>query len=339
MTATMKDIAAVAGVSTATVSYVINGSRRVSPELSARVQRAVRELGYTPNAVAQSLRHARTRSIGLLVPDNSNPFFAELAKGVEDEAFERGYSVLLCNSNSSHEREARYLELLLAKQIDGLLYSPTTGSISDVAPFLARQVPVVTFYRDPGVLPVDAVRVDNARMGYVATSHLLELGHRRIAFIEPAADGASSQRVLGYREALRQAGILEDPALIVRGDNRFEGGGAAVRELLATGVAFTGLVAANDATALGAMGTLQHAGLGIPADISIVGIDDIRQASFWTPSLTTVSQPKYEAGQQALAFLVERIEGDKTPPRRIVLETHLVVRASTAPPPRTQEKQ
>jgi LacI family transcriptional regulator len=339
MTATIKDIATRAGVSTATVSYVINGSRRVSPERTARVQRAVRELGYAPNAVAQSLRQARTRSIGLLVPDNSNPFFAELAKGVEDGAFERGYSVLLCNSNSSREREARYLELLLTKRVDGLLYSPTTASIRDLAPFLARRIPVVTFYRDPGEMPVDAIRVDNVRMGYLATRHLLELGHRRIAFIEPAAEGASSQRVLGYRDALREAGIPGDPALVVRGDNRFEGGGAAARELLASGVAFTGLVAANDATALGAMGTFQHAGLGVPADISIVGIDDIRQASFWTPSLTTVRQPKYEAGQQALAFLVERIEGAVAPPRRVVLDTQLVVRVSTAPPPRTEEEQ
>jgi LacI family transcriptional regulator len=298
----------------------------------------VAELGYAPNAVAQSLRRARTRSIGLLVPDNANPFFAELAKGVEDEAFDRGYSVLLCNSNSSQDREARYLQLLLAKRVDGVLLSPTTASLSQLGPFLAQQIPIVTFYRDPGQLPVDALRVDNARMGYLATSHLIELGHRRIAFIEPVSThSASSQRVAGYRQALADAGIDADPSLVARGDNRFEGGAMAAGELLASGASFTAVVAANDATALGAMGALQQAGVRIPADVSIVGIDDIRLASFSTPPLTTVHQPKYEAGRQALGFLVERIEGSEAPPRRIALPSHLVSRASTAAPTPSKE--
>ena len=264
MSVTIKDIASRADVSTATVSYVINGSRPVSPELTQRVQLAVLELGYAPNAVAQSLRQARTLSIGLLVPDNANPFFAELSKGVEDEAYERGYSVLLCNSNSSPDREARYLDLLIAKRVDGLLFSPTTSGLDQLTPLLARRVPVVTFYRDPGQLPVDSIRVDNARLGYTATSHLIELGHRDIAFIQPASQGASSRRVDGYRQALADAGIEPDEELMPGGDNRFEGGGSAARALLDSGRQFTAVVAANDATAIGAMGTLQQAGYRVP---------------------------------------------------------------------------
>jgi len=329
---TIKDIATRAGVSTATVSYVINGSRPVSPKLTERVQRAVLELGYAPNAVAQSLRQARTRSIGLLVPDNANPFYAELAKGVEDEAFERGYSVLLCNSNSSPDREARYLELLVAKRVDGLLISPTTSGIDQLAPLLARRVPIVAFYRDPGQLPLDSIRVDNARMGYTATSHLIELGHRAIAFIRPASKGASAKRVDGYRQALEDAGLGADDRLAPVGDNHFDGGAAAAQDLLDTGLPFTAVVAANDAMALGAMGTLQHAGYRVPDDVSVVGIDDIRLASYAVPPLTTISQPKYEAGRQALGFLVDRLEGADAPPRRILLESRLVTRGSTASP-------
>ena len=200
-----------AGVSTATVSYVINGTRFVSPHLRDRVMAAVAELDYRPNAVAQSLRQKRTRTIGLIVPDNSNPFFAEVAKGVEDAGYDAGVSVMLCNSDGKFDREVRYLQLLRDKQVEGVVFIATTPRVDHLAGIVERSIPVVVFYRSVPNFDVDTLVVDNFGGGRLATRHLIELGHTRIACVSPAStDSPSSLRVSGFRSAIGEAGLSID---------------------------------------------------------------------------------------------------------------------------------
>jgi LacI family transcriptional regulator len=331
---TIKDIAQRAGVSTATVSYVISGSRFVSPELRERVRAAIVELDYRPNAVARSLRQKKTRTIGLIVPDNSNPFFAEVAKGVEDAGYEAGVSVILCNSDGSFDREHRYLQTLRDKQVDGVIFMATTPATDHLASVVERRIPVVVFYRRVPRLNVDTLVVDNLGGGYLATRHLIELGHTEIACVAPASTNSpSALRVGGFRRAMTEAGLTIDEALIYRGDNRFAGGRDGVEHLLATGRPFTAVFAGNDVMAVGTLRTLRERGLDVPGDVSVVGFDGIALGDFVSPSLTTIVQPRYDAGQRAFRLLLERIEDGYAGPRRdIELEARLVVRESSAPP-------
>jgi LacI family transcriptional regulator len=330
---TIKDIASRAGVSVATVSYVVNKSRFVSPELTTRVEEAIDLLGYSPNAVARSLRQNRTKLIGLIIPDNSNPFFAEIAKGVEDAGFEAGYSVILCNSNASLDRELVYMNLLRSKRVEGIIFIATSTQVEQVRSFGKAKIPVVIFYRDIPGLDVDTIRIDNFKAGYTATRHLIDLGHQTIACIRPASDETpSAQRVEGFKHAMDESGLTWYPELIPQGDNRVSGGKSAVHELIRSKRNFTAIFATNDAMAIGSMRALREIGYHIPKDVSVVGVDDILLASYVEPPLTTIAQPKYEAGCQAVEFLLERIESEyKKGPRNIFLETKLIVRESTAP--------
>ncbi len=332
---TIKDIARKADVSVATVSYVINKNRWVSPELTDRVNDAITELGYTPNAVARSLRQSKTKTIGLIVPDNSNPFFAEIAKGVEDAGFDAGYSVILCNSNAMIERELTYLEMLRSKRVDGMIFLATTTEISHLNPLIKSGIPAVIFYRQSDDLDVDTFCIDNERAGFIATRHLIELGHRQIACIQPAsASTASGLRVVGYQRALAMDGLTWSEGLMPRGDNLLGGGWRAANALIESGEPFSAVFASNDAMAIGCIRALREARYHIPEEVSVAGIDDILLASFCEPTLTTVSQPKYEAGRQAVARLLERIHGDYAAgPREFELELKLIVRNSSHPAP------
>ena len=333
MSITMKDIAKQAGVSVATVSYVVNKSRWVSPELTARVLDAIQQLGYSPNAVARNLRQNRTQMIGLIVPDSSNPFFAEIAKGIEDAGFEAGYSVILCNSNASLERELVYLNLLQSKRVDGIIFIATTTQVEQIRPVVKSGIPVVIFYRELPGLGVDTFQIDNFKAGYLATQHLIELGHREIACIQPASPVTpSGLRVDGYQKAMQEAGLAAPEALMPRGDNRVSGGKKAALELVESGLPFSAIFSANDAMAIGAIRALRELGYSIPENVSIVGVDDIILASYCEPPLTTVAQPKYDAGCQAINFLIERIQGCCTEePRNVSLDIELVRRDSSIP--------
>jgi LacI family transcriptional regulator len=330
---TIKDIARQAGVSVATVSYVINKTRYVSPELTARVVESIEQLGYSPNAVARSLRQKSTKMIGLIVPDSSNPFFAEIAKGVEDAGFNAGYSVILCNSNASLDREQIYLDLLRSKRVEGIIFFATTTQVEQIRPFVRGGIPVVVFYRDLPGLDIDTFRIDNFQAGYLATRHLIQLGHREIACIQPASpETPSSLRVEGYLQAMRESGLAIRDELMPRGDNRVSGGKEAALALARSGRKFSAVFSANDAMAIGAMRALRELGYRIPQDISLIGVDDIILASYTEPPLTSISQPKYEAGCQAVDFLIQRIEGAYGQgPRNVLLEIRLVDRASTIP--------
>jgi LacI family transcriptional regulator len=333
---TQEDVARMAGVSRATVSYVINnrtdGNVRISEETRCRVLEAIEELGYRPNVLARSLRRGQTHTIGMIVPDNTNPFFAEVARGVEDTSFEQGYSVILCNSDSDLDKELLYTNVLAEKRVDGILFVAVGMSAERICVLQERRMPVVVVDRDiPGVT-VDSVMTANERGGWLATRHLIELGHRRIAFIAGPSDVTpSAERVTGYRQALREADIPVDEALILKGDFQYESGYQATHQLLSIDDSPTAIFACNDLMAIGTISAAVGLGRQIPADLSVVGFDDVPLACFANPSLTTVVQPKYEIGVVAATMLLERMQDPDRPPHRKMLDTELVVRQSTAP--------
>jgi LacI family transcriptional regulator len=327
--ATLKDVAERAEVSTATVSHVINETRFVSEELKARVYQAMRELNYRPNAIARSLRRRKTHNLGMIVPDISYPFLAEVARGVEDAGFELGYNVILCDSDGDLEMEANTIELLQEKKVDGIIFVAAGESSSHVQALIEQGMPVVVCDRElPGV-EVDTVIADNVGSGYQATEHLIGLGHRRIGCIAgPQELGISHKRVEGYKQALEQHGLPLREESTVRGDFRCQGGYEVMRELLALDEPPTAVFACNDLMAMGAICAASQKKLRIPQDVAIVGCDDIALASFTNPSLTTVAQPKHEMGAAAVEMLVERIKDKSKPPTRRLLPTELVIRDS-----------
>jgi len=269
----------------------------------------------------------------LIVPDNANPFFAEIAKGVEDAGFEAGYSVMLCNSNKSEEREIAHLEMLQSKRVDGILISPASPSAKQVLSVIGQNIPVVVFYRDVGELDVDSFVIDNLKAGYIATQHLIDLGHTDIACIRPISRNTpSAQRVEGYLSAIADHGLEVNPNLLLQGRNDIESGKEVTQALIDSGQIFTAIVASNDAMAIGAVRALLENKINVPGDVSVVGIDNIALASYIEPPLTTVSQQKYETGNKAASYLIERIESKyKGGARMVNLELELIQRASSGP--------
>ena len=339
---TIQDVAARSGVSISTVSRVVTGAVAVEPATSERVREAIAALGYRPNLLARSFRRRVTHTIGLLVPDNSNPFFAELARTIEDAGFADGYSVVLCNSDLSAVKQETYIDVLLANRVDGLILVssgliPTVGRHDAVARILDAGAPCVVVDRDLGETPVDQVLVDNDQGGYLAGEHLIALGHRRIAcLVGPSDLTPSAGRIAGFQRALADAGLTVAAEGLVRGNGRPDGGSAAALQLLERGVVGAGDVTAifafNDQMATGAIGALQRAGCRVPQDVSVIGFDDIPQSAAIFPALTTVAQPIAEMGSIGVRLLLDRIARRDAPHQRVRLSTRLVVRESTGPP-------
>lgn len=330
---TMKDVAQAAGVSVTTVSHVINETRYVSEELRERVLKAMEELNYHPNSLARSLRQGISHTIGLIVPDNSNPFFADVARVVETRGFEAGYSTILCNTDGQLEKELAYVNVLLAKQVDGVIFIAASSQSEHITLLTEERVPVVIADRQMPDAEVDVVLVDNYRGGYLATEYLISLGHHRIGCITGPSDTTpSADRVRGYKDALTSAGLPVDESLIVRGDFRYASGISGAQKLLDLKDPPTAIFAHNDVMAMAAMATIREKGFSIPEDISIVGFDDIPQASFTSPPLTTIAQPIQDIGRIATDLLIERMSGTTPhPSRKIILDVKLVVRGSCAP--------
>jgi LacI family transcriptional regulator len=339
---TIQDVAARSGVSISTVSRVVTGAVAVEPETAERVREAIAALGYRPNLLARSFRRRVTHTIGLLVPDNSNPFFAELARTIEDAGFADGYSVVLCNSDLSAVKQETYIDVLLANRVDGLILVssgliPTVGRHDAVARILDAGAPCVVVDRDLGETPVDQVLVDNDQGGYLAGEHLIALGHRRIAcLVGPSDLTPSAGRIAGFQRALADAGLAVAAEGLVRGNGRPDGGSAAALQLLERGVVGAGDVTAifafNDQMATGAIGALQRAGCRVPQDVSVIGFDDIPQSAAIFPALTTIAQPIAEMGSIGVRLLLDRIARRDAPHQRVRLSTRLVVRESTGPP-------
>lgn len=329
--ATLRDVARRAGVSIATVSYVLNGTRPVSPEVEARVWEAVAALQYRPNRLARGLRRKRTHVLGLIVPDNANPFFAEIARGLEDISFAHDYSLILCNSDGDPSKEQRYLGVLIEQQVDGIALVSASATPAHLTILRERGIPFVVVDRDLPGLEADCVLADNFQGGYLATWHLLNRGHRRIACITGPSDlTPSADRVRGYQKAMEEAGIEPLEVWVYRGDFRAESGYHAARFFLSLPLPIrpTAIFACNDLMAIGAMRAIGEAGLSIPQDIALVGFDDIVLASYVIPPLTTVAQPTYEMGRLAGELLLRRIQARGRPPARHLLPVRLIVRHS-----------
>ena len=330
--ANIKDVALHAGVSVTTVSHVVNGTRFVSETARQRVEEAVRELGYVPSAVARSLKHNTTRTFGMVIPNNSNPYFAEIIRGVEDRCFAAGYNVILCNSNDDPERQASYLRVLAEKRIDGLVLVVTGSDAVARATLGGIAMPLVLLDREVSGVSGDLVEVNHVLGSQMATRHLLELGHPRVACISgPPGLSPSSQRRAGWKDALEKAGVERKESDLARGDFTARGGYLAMQALLKRRPRPTAVFACNDLMAFGALTAAREAGIAVPQQLSIVGFDDIDLAAFSAPPLTTVAQPKKQIGTVAADLLLERVGNARTDNRQMILDPELRIRASTAP--------
>jgi LacI family transcriptional regulator len=333
--ATIKDVAAVAGVSFTTVSHVVNNSRPVSADVRAKVERAIRELNYVPSAVARSLKARSTATVGLLVPNGTNPYFAELARGVEDGCAKKGYCVFFCNSDDDPDKQRNYLRVLQEKRIDGLIVA-SAGDDAVLASTLAdAREPLVVVDRNIEGLNADLVQIDHERGAWLATRHLLELGHSRIGCITgPVTTAVSAMRVHGFLRAMAERGIEVPSGAIVESDFSGTGGYRAAARLL-DGARPTAIFACNDMMGIGALRAAAERGLSVPGDCSIIGFDDIQFGHFTWPTLSTVGQSVRALGELAALTLIERIAGGAPaqpgPGRRRVMAPRLIARESTAP--------
>jgi LacI family transcriptional regulator len=327
--ASITDVARAVGVSPTTVSHALSGRRPVRQETVQAIRRAMDELDYVPNHAGRSLRIGSNHVVGLLVQDVSNPFYAELARGVEDVAESRGFSVLLGNTNFESTREAHYAQLFRSGVVDGLIYAAATPPGGYGSEALAGKLPLVVVNETPDRTGIDTVGTDNERGGELAGEHLRELGHRSVLMIEgPPGSPTSRLRRAGFERAFANV----DATLGHRnGDYRAPGAARIVRrELEERGVWFTAVYAANDVMAVAAIGELQAYGLTVPADVSVVGYDDSLLAEVVTPGLTTIRQPVHEMGRAGATRLLEMVGGEQSSgPSHTTLDVELVERAST----------
>jgi len=332
---TIYDVARLAGVSTATVSRSLNGTGQIAPSTQLAIESAIRELGYQPNRVARSLVTRSTQTIALLLPDITNPFYGALVSGIEQRTLELGYTILLCTTEDDPAREETYLDLLRSKQVDGALVDGLLLPADRLARFAAEGFPIVCLDRDSPSPSVPLVQVDNRLGARLATGHLTALGHRRIAHVTGRPEMRISQeRIEGYRESLESAGLEYEPDLVVSGAFSEDGGFEAGLRLFARDPAPTAVFAANDLSAVGLLEAVAESGRQVPDDVSVVGFDDLRLASYTTPPLTTVRQPAREIGERATTLLLDMTRGKRPRKLRHLLEPQLVVRRSTAAPPR-----
>ena len=328
---TIIDVAKHAGVSKTTVSRVIGGDGgNVRAETVERVQEAIQELGYTHNAVASSLRTDRTNIIMLSLPDITNPFWPAVARGVQDKMETEGYAVVFANSDWDPQREMTFLEMARRNRFDAILINPICVSNDALK---ATHIPTVLIGSHEDYPDFDIVGSDSYGATELALSHLYQLGHRRIGLIRGQRQSRPGHsRLASYEDFLLAKGLPLDTQLIIRVPFAEAGGQQAMQQLLGLPNPPTAVLAANDILAIGALQAAHEAGLSIPADLSIMGIDDIFAASATTPPLTTVAKPKYEIGQQAANFLLDHLgERPSLTPRRHLFTCTLQRRGSTAP--------
>ncbi|TDE08621.1 LacI family DNA-binding transcriptional regulator [Jiangella asiatica] len=334
MTVTRRDVARLAGTSPAVVSYVLNGGPRgVAPRTRERVLAAVEQLGYRPNQLAASLRTSRTMTLGLVVPDNANPFFAELARAVEDAAFSAGYTLLLGNATDDEARQTAYVRTFIDRRVDGLLLIPSHGAPACLPDINRSGTPwVVLDRRTEAAVFAAQILVDNRGGAAAATAHLLEHGRRRVACIAGPGDVAvTSDRVSGWRDAMTAAGMSPDRLLLRHtAFGRFAGYEAA-RDLLAT-ENVDAIFVASDEQAAGVLRAIGEAGRRCPDDVAVVSFDGVEAAEYTTPALTTMRQPLGELARIAIEQLIAQMEDPDLPPQTTVLPVSLLRRGSCGCP-------
>jgi LacI family transcriptional regulator len=329
---TRNEVAKVAQVSPATVSYVINnGPRPVAPETRKKILDVIQALGYKPNAIARNLRSQRSTTIGLIIPDNKNPYFAEVTRGVEQMASDSQLTVLLCHSDHMLEKELHYVDVMQTERAAGVLWIPATNISEPAIRMMEYGLPHVILDRIVKGAEVPMLVTDIFHGAYLAIKHLIDLGHRRIGYFARHVDHHhSAERLRAYRAALNDSGIELDESLIVGCDSHLMGGYTGVREIINRSPETTAIFAYNDVMAIGALRAAFELGIRVPDDLSIVGFDDIPQAAFTCPALTTISQPKHELGCQGVKLLLDVINQRSNPDLEIQpLPVKLIVRETT----------
>ena len=330
----IRKVAELAGVSVATVSRTLKTPERVSPQTRERVHLAVEQAGYRPNLMAVQFRSRKTRNLVVLVPVIANVFFARVISGIQEAAHALNYRVLLCDTRGREEVETAYAELVHAHQADGVIqlraFNPFGENCHGDSP-----PPMVNACEVLDLPPCPSVRLDNRAAARAMTEHLLALGHRRIGLIKgPQGSPLTRERIAGYEDALREAGITPAPELLCRGNFTLQAGYDAAGQLLSCAERPTAIFCENDEMAIGAIQRIRQSGLRVPEDISVAGFDDIPFAAYYDPPLTTIAQPAEAFGRHAVEMLVAQFEQRPLETPHLVLPYSLVVRGSTAAAPR-----
>ncbi len=328
MKKTIYDVAREANVSIATVSKVINNTGRIGEKTRQKVFQVMKELDYQPSLVASALTGKSTYSIGLLIPDLANPFFAELARSIEDRGHELGYSIVMCSTDYNPEKESKYITLLKQKSVDGIILASGFQNDAVIRDLLHLKIPIAVLARDVSTVSVDTVTVDDFIGGYNATRYLLELGHKKIGTIQLDLE-VGRERIRGYQHALQENGVEYDGKLVLFSPSSVEGGKQMGLKLLHSPDRPTAVFAGNDIVAIGVIQAVRELGLSVPDDVSIVGYDNTILAAISNPPLTTVAQPFHDMGRQVMDLLIQEIKGEKKGKKRVVMLPELCVREST----------
>jgi LacI family transcriptional regulator len=330
--ATIHDVAKRAGVAPITVSRVINHSGYFSQDTRERVEAAIAELEYVPNRLARSLRSKRTNTLALVLTDITNPFFTTVARGVEDTASDAGFTVVFCNTDESETEERKYLQVVLQQQVDGILLVPARSTPESVEMIQKQGTPVVVLDRKmPPTTQVDVVRCENVEGAYQLVKLLIGLGHRQIAVLSgPKIVSTAEDRVVGYQQAMSEAGLNETTDLIYYGAFTQDSGYELTRKVLAVQPPPTAIFAANNLIGIGALKATQDAGLHVPEDIAMVSYDDLPANLVTFPFFTVAVQPAYEMAKKATQLLLARLSGGPSIPcQEVVLPTEIIIRKSS----------
>lgn len=325
----LRVLAAKAGVSINTASRAINDKPDINPLTKKKILRIAREIGYVPNASAVALRTQKTRTLGVIIADNNNPFYAEVLSGIEAEAKANNYHIILTNTRRDYQEEENAIELLLGKQVDGLLIAPVQEKNEDIYKLIDSKIPFVVVGRDYEDLSIDAVYSDELKGGYIATEYLIRKGFKNISYIGGYTYKSPARRRLeGYKKALTDYGIPIKENLIKIGDIDIKDGYNQTKDMFDQGINFQAIFAYNDMMAFGAVKAIKERGLEIPGDIGVVGYDNILFSSLVSPPLTTVNLKKDELGRESVRLLLSKINGHRKKNKKIVLDVDLLIRGT-----------
>ncbi|WP_058913666.1 DNA-binding transcriptional regulator CytR [Entomohabitans teleogrylli] len=330
--ATMKDVAIRANVSTATVSRALMNPDKVSQATRNRVEQAAIDVGYLPHLMGRNVKRNESRTILVIVPDICDPFFSEIIRGIEVTAAKQGYLILIGDCAHQNQQEKTFIDLIITKQIDGMLLLGSRLPFDAGKEEQRNLPPMVMANEFAPELELPTVHIDNLTAAFNAVHYLQELGHQRIACIAgPEEMPLCHYRLQGYVQALRRSGMLVDPHYIARGDFSYEAGAAAMEQLLNLPEPPTAVFCHSDVMALGALSLAKRRGLKVPSDLSLVGFDDIALSQFCDPPLTTVAQPRFQIGSEAMLLLLDQINGQAVSSGSRLLDCELVIRGSTRP--------
>jgi len=324
---TLRTVAEKAKVSVNTASRAINNKPDINLKTKKRILQIAKELGYIRNAAAVALRTKKTRTIGVVIADNSNPFYANVLNGMEEATREKNYHIILANTQRDYKKEEEAINLLLNKRVDGLLIAPVQDKDDDIKKLIEANIPFVIVGRDFENIELDAIYNDEVKGGFLATEYLIKKGHKRITLINGFLYKSPAKgRLEGYKNALKKYGIPFDDALVTVGDIDVKDGYERTRQLFGKGLNFTAIFAYNDIVAFGTMQAIKEKGLRIPEDIGLVGYDDIPFSSLINPPLTTIRLKKQDLGIESVKLLLSRINGKRKKIKKIMLDVEIIVR-------------